>query len=149
MKMHQKNCQRVMNEYNKVTPPSKTSIKKIGVTGTATLVKAGGGSEKLLDTLKKSQGEFKKKFPAVTKLKGTWGQSPSGKATYTYKSKEAEGTVTLFNDGKYTVISGPNKKSRGEFQADKGVNLNAPKDGWKKNESGFNYLTSFDTFLAS
>jgi hypothetical protein len=99
--------------------------------------------------MKKSQDEFKKKFPAVSKLKGNWGQSPSGKSTYTYKSKEAEGTVTLFNDGKYTVISGPNKKARGEFQADKGVNLNAPKDGWKKNESGFNYLTSFDTFLAS
>ena len=99
--------------------------------------------------MKKSQDEFKKKFPAVSKLKGTWGQSPSGKSTYTYKSKEAEGTLTLFNDGKYTVISGPNKKARGEFQGDKAVKLNAPKEGWKKNESGFNYLTSFDAFLAS
>jgi hypothetical protein len=132
-----------------VTAKDKALVKKIGVTGTKTLVKAGGGSEKILDKMKKSQDEFKKKFPAVSKLKGNWGQSPSGKSTYTYKSKEAEGTVTLFNDGKYTVISGPNKKARGEFQADKGVNLNAPKDGWKKNESGFNYLTSFDTFLAS
>lgn len=132
-----------------ITAKDKEAIKKIGVTGTATLVKAGGGSEKLLDKLKKSQGEFTKKFPAVSKLKGTWGQSPSGKATYTYQSKEAAGTVTLFNDGKYTVISGPNKKARGEFQADKGVNLDAPKEGWKKNESGFNYLASFDTFLAS
>jgi len=131
-----------------VTSKDKALVKKIGVTGTKTLVKVGGGSEKILDKLKKTQDEFKKKFPAVSKLKGTWGQSPSGKATYTYKSKEAEGTVTLFNDGKYTVISGPNKKARGEFQADKGVNLNAPKDGWKKNESGFNYLNSFDTFIA-
>ena len=132
-----------------ITTKDKTAIKKIGVTGTATLVKAGGGSEKLLDKLKKSQGEFTKKFPAVSKLKGTWGQSPSGKATYTYQSKEAAGTVTLFNDGKYTVISGPNKKARGDFQAAKAVKLNAPKEGWKKNESGFNYLTSFDAFLAS
>ena len=132
-----------------VTAKDKTAIKKIGVTGTKTLVKAGGGSEKILDKMKKSQDEFKKKFPAVSKLKGTWGQSPSGKSTYTYKSKEAEGTLTLFNDGKYTVISGPNKKARGEFQGDKAVKLNAPKEGWKKNESGFNYLTSFDAFLAS
>ena len=132
-----------------VTTKDKTIVKKIGVTGTKTLVKSGGGSEKIIDKMNKSQDEFKKKFPGVSKLKGTWGQSPSGKSTYTYKSKEAEGTVTLFNDGKYTVISGPNKKARGEFQADKGVNLDAPKDGWKKNESGFNYLRSFDTFLAS
>ena len=132
-----------------VTAKDKALVKKIGVTGTKTLVKAGGGSEKIIDKMKKTQDEFKKKFPAVSKLKGTWGQSPSGKSTYTYKSKEAEGTVTLFNDGKYTVISGPNKKARGEFQADKVLKLNEPKDGWKKNESGFNYLSSFDTFLAS
>jgi TolA-binding protein len=93
--------------------------------------------------------EFKKKFPAVSKLKGTWGQSWTGKPTYTYQSKEAEGAVTLFNDGKYTVITGPNKLERGDFRGDKSVKLNAPKGGWKKNESGFNYLTSFDAFLAS
>lgn len=132
-----------------ISAKDKEAIKKIGVTGTATLVKAGGGSQKILDIMRKRKDDFKKKFPAVSKLKGTWGQSPSGKSTYTYKSKEAEGTVTLFNDGKYTVISGPNKKARGEFQADKGLNLNAPKDGWKKNESVFNYLSSFDTFLAT
>jgi len=132
-----------------ISAKDKEAIKKIGVTGTKTLVKAGGGSEKILDKMKKTQDEFKKKFPAVSKLKGTWGQSPTGKSTYTYQSKEAAGTVTLFNDGKYTVISGPNKKARGEFQADKAVKLNAPKEGWKKNESGFNYLTSFDAFLAS
>jgi len=132
-----------------ISAKDKTAIKKIGVTGTKTLVKAGGGSEKILDKMKKTQDEFKKKFPAVSKLKGTWGQSPSGKATYTYQSKEAAGTVTLFNDGKYTVISGPNKLAKGEFQGDKAVKLNAPKEGWKKNESGFNYLTSFDAFLAS
>jgi hypothetical protein len=132
-----------------ISAKDKAAIKKIGVTGTATLVKAGGGSQKILDKMKKTQDEFKKKFPAVSKLKGTWGQSPTGKATYTYQSKEAAGTVTLFNDGKYTVITGPNKKARGEFQADKTVKLNAPKEGWKKNESGFNYLTSFDAFLAS
>jgi len=122
---------------------------KIGLTGTQTLVKAGGGSQKIVDKMKKNQEEFIKKFPAVSKLKGTWGQSPSGKATHTYRSNSAEGTVTLFNDGKYTVITGANKKARGEFQADKSVKLNAPKEGWKKNESGFNYLTSFDAFLAS
>lgn len=132
-----------------VSSKDKALIKKIGVTGTTSLVKAGGGSEKVLEKLKKSQEEFKKKFPAVSKLKGTWGQSPSGKSTYTYQSKSAEGTVTLFNDGKYTVISGPNKKTRGDFKADKSVILNTPKGGWKKNESGFNYLSSFDTFLAS
>ena len=132
-----------------VTSKDKALVKKIGVTGTKTLVKAGGGSEKILDKMKKTQDEFKKKFPAVSKLKGTWGQSWTGKPTYSYQSKEAAGTVTLFNDGKYTVITGPNKLARGEFQADKNVKLNAPKEGWKKNESEFNYLTSFDAFLAS
>ena len=132
-----------------ISAKDKEGIKKIGVTGTETLVKAGGGSQKIVDKMKKNQEEFIKKFPAVSKLKGTWGQSPSGKATHTYRSNSAEGTVTLFNDGKYTVISGPNKLARGGFQADKSVKLNAPKEGWKKNESGFNYLTSFDAFLAS
>ena len=132
-----------------ISDKDKTLVKKIGTTGTATVVKAGGGSEKILDKIKKVQEEFKKKFPGVSKLDGTWGQSPSGKATYTYKSKEAGGSVTLFNDGKYTVISGANKKSRGEFQADKGFKLKDPKGGWKKNESRFNYLDSIDTFVFS
>lgn len=129
-----------------VTTKDKSLIKKIGVTGTSTLVKAGGGSEKMLEKIKKAKDEFKKKFPAVSKLNGTWGQSPSGKATYTYKSKEAEGTVTLFNDGKYTVISGPNKKLRGEFKADVNVKLNPPKEGWRKNES-MKYLISRSGFI--
>jgi hypothetical protein len=132
-----------------ISPKDKEAIKKIGVTGTQTLIKAGGGSQNILDKMKKTQDEFKKKFPAVSKLKGTWGQSWTGKPTYTYQSKEAEGTVTLFNDGKYTVITGPNKLEKGDFRGDKSVKLNAPKGGWKKNESGFNYLTSFDAFLAS
>jgi len=132
-----------------ISAKDKEAIKKIGVTGTQTLIKAGGGSQNILDKMKKTQDEFKKKFPAVSKLNGTWGQSWTGKPTYTYQSKEAEGTVTLFNDGKYTVITGPNKLARGDFRGDKSVKLNAPKGGWKKNESGFNYLTSFDAFLAS
>jgi hypothetical protein len=33
MNRHQKYCQKVVNEYMKVTPPSKTSIKKIGQIG--------------------------------------------------------------------------------------------------------------------
>ena len=65
-----------------------------------------------------------------------------------YQLSTSVNTNSIFTKWLYTVISGPNKKSRGEFQADKGINLNAPKDGWKKNESGFNYLNSFDTFLA-
>ena len=132
-----------------ISPKDKEAIKKIGVTGTQTLIKAGGGSQGILDKMKKTQGEFKSKFPAVSKLKGTWGQSWTGKPTYSYQSKEAAGTVTLFNDGKYTVITGPNKLARGEYKADKKVKLNAPKEGWKKNESEFNYLSSFDAFLAS
>ena len=129
-----------------ITAKDRASIKKIGVTGVKTMVKAGGGSEKMVEKIKKSQDEFKKKFPGVSKEKGSWGQSPSGKATYTIKSKEAEGSVTLFNDGKYTVITGPNKKARGEFKADKGLKLMEPKDGWKKNESR-RYVLSINSFL--
>ena len=128
-----------------ISDKDKSLIKKIGTSGTSTLVKAGGGSEKILEKIKKAQGEFKKKFPGVSKLKGTWGQSPSGKATYTIKSKEADGSVTLFNDGKYTVISGPNKKSRGEFKAEDKFKLIEPKGGWKKNESR-NYIRTFEGF---
>lgn len=129
-----------------ITAKDRAAIKKIGVTGVKTMVKAGGGSEKMVEKIKKSQDEFKKKFPGVSKEKGSWGQSPSGKATYTIKSKEAEGSVTLFNDGKYTVITGPNKKARGEFKADKGLKLMEPKDGWKKNESR-RYVLSINSFL--
>jgi len=129
-----------------ITAKDKAAIKKIGNKGVATMVKAGGGTQKMLDKIKKAQDEFKKKFPGVSKEKGSWGSSPSGKATYTIKSKEAEGSVTLFNDGKYTVISGPNKKSRGEFSANKGIKLKEPKGGWGKNESR-RYILSVDSFL--
>jgi len=129
-----------------VTAKDKAAIKKIGTTGTATIVKAGGGSEKILEKIKKANAEFKKKFPGVAKEKGTFGQSPTGKATFTFMSKKAGGSVTLFNDGKYTVLTGPNKKARGEFKADKGVKLMDPKDGWKKNESR-RYVLSINSFL--
>jgi len=129
-----------------ITAKDKAAIKKIGNKGVSTMVKAGGGTEKMVEKIKKAQNEFKKKFPGVSKEKGSWGSSPSGKATYTIRSKEAEGSVTLFNDGKYTVISGPNKKLRGEFKADKGVKLKEPEDGWKKNESR-RYVLSIDSFL--
>ena len=130
-----------------ITAKDRAAIKKIGVTGVKTMVKAGGGSEKMVEKIKKSQDEFKKKFPGVSKEKGSWGQSPSGKATYTIKSKEAEGSVTLFNDGKYTVITGPNKKARGEFKADKGLKLMEPKDGWKKKNESRRYVLSIDSFI--
>jgi hypothetical protein len=129
-----------------ISAKDKAVIKKIGNKGVSTMVKAGGGTEKMVEKIKKAQNEFKKKFPGVSKEKGSWGSSPSGKATYTIKSKEAAGSVTLFNDGKYTVISGPNKKLRGEFKADKGVKLKEPEDGWKKNESR-RYVLSIDSFL--
>ena len=129
-----------------ITAKDKAALKKIGNKGVSTMVKAGGGTQKMVEKIKKAQDEFKKKFPGVSKEKGSWGSSPSGKATYTIKSKEAGGSVTLFNDGKYTVASGPNKKARGEFKADKGVKLMEPKDGWKKNESR-NYILSIDSFL--
>jgi hypothetical protein len=129
-----------------ISAKDKAAIKKIGTSGTKSLVKAGGGSEKIVAKIDKANNEFKKKFPGVSKEKGSWGQSPSGKATYTFKSKEAEGSVTLFNDGKYTVISGPNKNSRGEFKAEKGIKLIEPKDGWKKNESR-KYVLSINSFM--
>ena len=116
-----------------ITASDKANIKKIGTTGTATIVKSGGGSEKVLDKMKKNQGEFKKKFPGVSKLTGTWGQSKSGESTYTYKSKKAGGNVTLFKNSKYYVLDGPNKNLKGDFKStDKGVNLKDPKGGWKK-----------------
>jgi hypothetical protein len=128
-----------------ITDADKTNIKKIGTSGTETLVKSGGGSEKIVDKIKDRKEQFTEKFPGVSKMNGTWGQSPSGKSTYTYKSKKADGSVTLFNDGKYTVISGPNKGAKGEFNADKGVSLKEPKGGWKNNES-IDHVLSFDRF---
>ncbi len=130
-----------------ISPKDQAAIKKIGVTGVKTMVKSGGGSEKMVEKINKAQDEFKKKFPGVSKEKGSWGQSPSGKATYTIKSKEAEGSVTLFNDGKYTVVTGPNKKARGEFKADKGIKLMEPKDGWKKKNESRRYVLPINSFL--
>jgi ElaB/YqjD/DUF883 family membrane-anchored ribosome-binding protein len=116
-----------------VTASDKANIKKIGTAGTATIVKAGGGSQKILDKMKKNQDEFKKKFPGVSKLKGTWGQSKTGESTFTYKSKMAGGDVTLFKNSRYYVLDGPNKTQKGDFKStDKGVNLKKPKEGWKK-----------------
>lgn len=136
----------IKKENIEITSSDKSNIKKIGTSGTETLVKSGGGSEKILDKIKNAKNEFTEKFPAVSKLNGTWGQSPSGKATYTYKSKKAGGSVTLFNDGKYTVISGPNKGHKDEFEADKEIRLKKPKEGWKNNESN-NYILAFNNFV--
>jgi len=134
-------------EKFEVSGSDKVALKKIGNKGDKALVKAGGGSPKMLEKMKKVQGEFKKKFPSVTKLKGSWGSSPSGRATFTYKDKKANGYVTLFNDGKYTVIDGPNKKMRGDFSS-KGdrIKLDPPKGGFKNNESR-NYVLSISSFL--
>jgi ElaB/YqjD/DUF883 family membrane-anchored ribosome-binding protein len=132
-----------------ISASDKANIKKIGTTGTATIVKSGGGSEKVLDKMKKNQGEFKKKFPGVSKLTGTWGQSKSGESTFTYKSKMAGGNVTLFKNSRYYVLDGPNKTQKGDFKStDKGVNLKKPKEGWKKEvKESLVYLKSQKSFL--
>lgn len=131
-----------------ITSADKANIKKIGTAGVATIVKAGGGSEKVLDKMKKNQGEFTKKFPGVSKLNGTWGQSKSGESTYTYKSKMAGGSVTLFKNSAYYVLDGPNKGLKGDFKStDKGVNLKKPKSGWKKEiKESLIYLKSQKNF---
>jgi hypothetical protein len=132
-----------------ITTRDKTSIKKIGNSGISSLVKAGGGSEKILEKIKKANDEFKKKFPAVTKVKGgKFGQSKSGAATFTYKSKAAEGSVTLFNNGKYFVLDGINKNSKGDFKGDNDkIVLTQPEGGFKKakNESR-SYINTFEEF---
>lgn len=132
-----------------ITSADKANIKKIGTTGTSTIVKAGGGSQKLVDKMKKNQDEFKKKFPGVSKLKGTWGQSKTGESTFTYKSKMAGGDVTLFKNARYYVLDGPNKTQKGDFKStDKGVNLKKPKGGWKKEvKEGLIYLKSQKAFI--
>jgi hypothetical protein len=125
--------QKVEAKKVELSSSDKAGIKKIGTTGIATIVKAGGASQKILDKMKSNQGEFKKEFPGVDKLNGTWGQSKSGEATFTYKSKMAGGNVTLFKNSRYYVLDGPNKTLKGDFKStDKGVNLKKPKEGWKK-----------------
>jgi ElaB/YqjD/DUF883 family membrane-anchored ribosome-binding protein len=138
----QQGPQKVDVKKVELSSSDKAGLKKIGTTGIATIVKAGGGSEKVLDKMKKNQGEFKKEFPGVSKLNGTWGQSISGEATYTYKSKMAGGNVTLFKNARYYVLDGPNKTLKGDFKStDKGVNLKKPKEGWKKDiKEGLIYL---------
>lgn len=132
-----------------ITAKDKAAIKKIGNSGTAAIVKAGGGSEKVLEKIKKANAEFKKKFPGVVKVKGgTFGQSKSGAATFTYKSKSAGGSVTLFNNGRYFVLDGPNKNKKGDFKADKDkVVLTQPEGGFvkSKNESR-SYVNTFKGF---
>jgi len=130
-----------------VSDKDKVALKKLGNKGDVALVKAGGGLTKMLEKIKKVQGEFKKKFPSVSKLKGSWGNSPSGRATFTYKNKKAGGYITLFNDGKYTVIDGPNQKSRGTFKDSNGIiKIDPPKGGFKKNE-GRRYVLPITSFI--
>jgi ElaB/YqjD/DUF883 family membrane-anchored ribosome-binding protein len=129
----QQGPQKVEVKKVELSSSDKAGIKKIGTTGIATIVKAGGASQKILDKMKNNQGEFKKEFPGVSKLNGTWGQSKSGEATFTYKSKTAGGNITLFKNARYYVLDGPNKTLKGDFKStDKGVNLKKPKEGWKK-----------------
>lgn len=129
-----------------ITDADKTNIKKIGTSGTETVVKAGGGSEKILDKMDKKKDAFIKKFPEVNKMEGNWGQSKNGNASFTYKSSSAGGYVTIFLNSTYYVVSGPNKGSSGDFKTKGGkISLEKPKGGFKKNESK-EYILPFTLF---
>jgi len=135
-----------------VKASDKKNFAKIGDKGMKTLVKAGGGSEKILQKLDKKKDDFKKKFPGVDKLKGAWTQSKSGESIFTYKSSVAGGYVSLYNNSKYLVLDGPNKKAKGDFKSSKNkkITLIEPKGGFKKksNESR-NYVNTFESFSYS
>jgi len=131
----------------KLTSADKKNIAKIGDKGTKTMVKAGGGSQKLLKVMDKRKEEFTKKFPGVAKIKGSFGESKSGTPVFTYKSGAADGYVTLFNNARYFVLDGPNKGAKGDFKSEKNkIVLIQPKGGFKKNESR-SYVMPIDEFL--
>lgn len=139
---------------------SKIQSSKTAAKGDKIVAKEGGFftdkfkkiQEETIAKAKKQQEKiFNDKFPGVmnNKKSGQFITNKDGSLCFKYKSSVAKGTVILYNNGRYQVKDGPNAGVKGDYNAKKNIGLLPPKDGWKKNESEFNYLSSFDTFLAS
>jgi len=95
---------------------------------------------------------YNEKFPGIirNKSEGEFLTLNDGTLCFKYKSKSAHGTVVLYNNGRYQVKDGPNEGVKGNYTANKNIDIKAPKEGFKKpskkkNESR-NYVQTFERF---
>ena len=95
---------------------------------------------------------YNEKFPGIirNKSEGEFLTLNDGTLCFKYKSKSAHGTVVLYNNGRYQVKDGPNEGVKGNYTANKNIDIKAPKEGFKKpskkpNESR-NYIQTFEGF---
>jgi|688.fasta_scaffold00022_210 hypothetical protein len=105
------------------------------------------------EKVKKQQMKlYNDKFPGIiiNKSDGEFLTLNDGTLCFKYKSKSAHGTVVLYNNGRYQVKDGPNEGTKGNYTAKKNIDLQPPKEGFKKpskkkNESR-NYIQTFEGF---
>ena len=108
------------------------------------------------EKVKKQQMKlYNDKFPGIIRNKsdGEFLTLNDGTLCFKYKSKSAHGTVVLYNNGRYQVKDGPNEGTKGNYTAKKNIDLQPPKEGFrkppkKKNESR-NYIQTFEGFSFS
>ena len=140
---------------------TKIQSSKTAAKGDKVVAKEGGFftdkfkkiQEDTIAKAKKQQEKiFNDKFPGVmnNKKSGQFITNKDGSLCFKYKSNVANGTVILYNNGRYQVKDGPNAGVKGDYNAKKNIGLHPPKDGWKKDTKGKNesmrYLDNFDGF---
>ena len=140
---------------------TKIESSKTAAKGASVVAKEGGFftdkfkkiQEETIAKAKKQQEKiFNDKFPGVmnNKKSGQFITNKDGSLCFKYKSNAANGTVILYNNGRYQVKDGPNAGVKGDYNAKKNIGLHPPKDGWKKETKGKNesmrYLDNFDGF---
>jgi len=140
---------------------TKIQSSKTAAKGASVVAKEGGFftdkfkkiQEETIAKAKKQQEKiFNDKFPGVinNKKSGQFITNKDGSLCFKYKSNVANGTVILYNNGRYQVKDGPNAGVKGDYNAKKNIGLHPPKDGWKKDSKDKNesmrYLDNFDGF---
>jgi len=161
----------VPSEKVELTAQDKQNLAKIQASNSAksgdkSIAKEGGWFDKEFKKVQaaiqakvKAQQEklFKEKFPGIirNKSEGDWHTLNDGTLCFKYKSKSAHGSVVLYNNGRYQVKDGPNEGIKGNYTAKKNIDLQPPKEGFKKPKKGDkknesrNYISTFESFSFS
>jgi hypothetical protein len=145
---------------------AKIQASKSGQSADKSIAKEGGFFDDIFKKIQasirakvKAQQEklFKDKFPGIirNKSEGDWHTLNDGTLCFKYKSKSAHGSVVLYNNGRYQVKDGPNEGIKGNYTAKKNIDLQPPKEGFKKPKKGDkknesrNYISTFESFSFS
>lgn len=145
---------------------AKIQASKSGKSADKAIAKEGGWFDKEFKKIQatiqakvKAQQEklYKEKFPGIirNKSEGEWHTLKDGTLCFKYKSKSAHGSVVLYNNGRYQVKDGPNEGIKGNYTAKKNIDLQPPKEGFKKPKKGNkknesrNYISTFESFSFS